>query len=122
MTFGERVLQLRLERSWSLRDLAAKVDVGFTYLSRVENERLSKQSLKSLAKSSFAIRANPKQSTSGRSMPRACRSGFEKKAVATCTIGMKRIWGGWLCPALFKYFDQTPEKLYIQVKAAEGQC
>ena len=25
---------------------------------------------------------------------------------------------GWLCPALFKYFDQAPEKLYIQVKAA----
>lgn len=25
---------------------------------------------------------------------------------------------GWLCPALFKYFEQTPQKLYIQVKAA----
>ncbi len=25
---------------------------------------------------------------------------------------------GWLCPALFKYFDHTPKKLYIQVKAA----
>jgi len=23
---------------------------------------------------------------------------------------------GWLCPALFKYFDQAPEHLYIQVK------
>ena len=23
---------------------------------------------------------------------------------------------GWLCPSLFKYFDQTPEKLYVQVK------
>jgi transcriptional regulator with XRE-family HTH domain len=41
MKFGERVRQLRLEKSWSLRDLAAKVDVGFTYLSRVENERLN---------------------------------------------------------------------------------
>ena len=39
MKFGERVRQLRLEKSWSLRDLAARVDVGFTYLSRVENER-----------------------------------------------------------------------------------
>ena len=28
---------------------------------------------------------------------------------------------GWLCPALFKYFDRTPEKLYIEVKATEGQ-
>jgi hypothetical protein len=25
---------------------------------------------------------------------------------------------GWLCPALFKYFEQTPKKLYIQIKAA----
>jgi len=23
---------------------------------------------------------------------------------------------GWLCPALFKYFDETPERLYVQVK------
>ena len=26
---------------------------------------------------------------------------------------------GWLCPALFMYFDQPPEKLYVQVKAIE---
>jgi hypothetical protein len=25
---------------------------------------------------------------------------------------------GWLCPALFKYFERAPEKLYVQVKAA----
>jgi hypothetical protein len=25
---------------------------------------------------------------------------------------------GWLCPALFKHFERTPQKLYIQVKAA----
>jgi hypothetical protein len=24
---------------------------------------------------------------------------------------------GWLCPALFKYFDEAPEDLYVQVKA-----
>lgn len=41
MKFGERVRQLRLEKSWSLRDLAERVGVGFTYLSRVENERLN---------------------------------------------------------------------------------
>jgi hypothetical protein len=23
---------------------------------------------------------------------------------------------GWLCPALFKYFDAAPQRLYIQVK------
>lgn len=40
-TFGKRVRELRHAKEWSLRDLAEKVDVGFTYLSRVENERLN---------------------------------------------------------------------------------
>lgn len=41
MKFGERVRELRHAKEWSLRDLAAKVGVGFTYLSRVENGRLN---------------------------------------------------------------------------------
>ena len=41
MKFGERVRQLRSAKSWSLRDLADRVGVGFTYLCRVENERLN---------------------------------------------------------------------------------
>lgn len=24
---------------------------------------------------------------------------------------------GWLCPALFKYFEKAPQKIYIQIKA-----
>ena len=40
-TFGKRVRGLRHAKEWSLRDLAEKVGVGFTYLSRVENERLN---------------------------------------------------------------------------------
>jgi hypothetical protein len=24
---------------------------------------------------------------------------------------------GWLCPALFKYFEAAPQKIYAQVKA-----
>lgn len=40
-TFGIRVRQLRHGKGWSLRDLSGKVGVGFTYLSRVENERLN---------------------------------------------------------------------------------
>jgi hypothetical protein len=27
---------------------------------------------------------------------------------------------GWLCPALFKYFDTAPERLYVQVKPKGG--
>lgn len=41
MKFGEKVRELRHAKGWSLRDLAEQVDVGFTYLSRVENERLN---------------------------------------------------------------------------------
>jgi transcriptional regulator with XRE-family HTH domain len=41
MTFGERVRELRHAKGWSLRDLAKQVEVGFTYLSRVENGRLN---------------------------------------------------------------------------------
>jgi hypothetical protein len=26
---------------------------------------------------------------------------------------------GWLCPALFKYFDMTPKEIYAQFKAKE---
>ena len=40
-TFGVKVRQLRHGKRWSLRDLSEKVGVGFTYLSRVENERLN---------------------------------------------------------------------------------
>ena len=38
--FGQRVRQLRLGMGLSLRDLAPRVGVGFTYLSKVENGRL----------------------------------------------------------------------------------
>jgi transcriptional regulator with XRE-family HTH domain len=38
--FGQRIRQLRQEKGLSLRDLAPKVGVGFTYLSKVENGRL----------------------------------------------------------------------------------
>jgi transcriptional regulator with XRE-family HTH domain len=41
MTFGERVRELRRSRGLTLRELAPKVGVGFTYLSRVENGRLN---------------------------------------------------------------------------------
>ncbi|MDA9857495.1 helix-turn-helix domain-containing protein [Rubripirellula sp.] len=39
-TFGERIRELRKAKTWTLRDLAPKVGVGFTYLSKVENGRL----------------------------------------------------------------------------------
>lgn len=41
MTFGERVRQLRNMKGHSLRKLAPKVGVGFTYLSRVETGKMT---------------------------------------------------------------------------------
>jgi len=41
MNFGDRVRELRQKKGWRLLDLAEKVGVGSTYLSRVENERLT---------------------------------------------------------------------------------
>jgi transcriptional regulator with XRE-family HTH domain len=40
MTLGRRVRQLRQAKGLTLRDLAPRVGVGFTYLSKVENGRL----------------------------------------------------------------------------------
>jgi transcriptional regulator with XRE-family HTH domain len=40
MRFGERVRQLRNGKGYDLRTLAGKVGVHFTYLSKVENEKL----------------------------------------------------------------------------------
>jgi transcriptional regulator with XRE-family HTH domain len=41
ITFGERVRQLRNAKGFSLRQLAPKVGVGFTYLSRVETGKMT---------------------------------------------------------------------------------
>ncbi len=38
--FGQRIRELRQAKDWTLRELAPKVGVGFTYLSKVENGRL----------------------------------------------------------------------------------
>jgi transcriptional regulator with XRE-family HTH domain len=40
MTFGERLRELRKARNLSQRALADKVGINFTYLSKVESERL----------------------------------------------------------------------------------
>lgn len=39
-TFGQRIRELRQAKKWTLRELAPKVGVGFTYLSKVENGKL----------------------------------------------------------------------------------
>ena len=41
MTFGEKVRELRKGKNLTLRQLAAKVKVNFTYVSKIENQKLS---------------------------------------------------------------------------------
>src|SRR4051812_26784628 len=40
MTFGQKIRQLRKDRTLSQRDLAGKVRVSFTYISKIENGHL----------------------------------------------------------------------------------
>jgi len=40
MQFGLRVRELRLEKQLTQRELAGRLGVSFTYISKVENERL----------------------------------------------------------------------------------
>lgn len=41
MRFGQRLRQLRKAKGFTLRALASKVKVDFTYLSKIENHRLA---------------------------------------------------------------------------------
>ena len=41
MTFGSRIRALRQAKTLTLRDVAKKVNVTFTYLSKIENQKLS---------------------------------------------------------------------------------
>lgn len=40
MQFGKRIRELRKAKCLTLRDLSQRVGVGFTYLSKIENEKL----------------------------------------------------------------------------------
>jgi transcriptional regulator with XRE-family HTH domain len=40
MTFGERVRELREKTNWTQRELAERLGVSVSYVSKVENERL----------------------------------------------------------------------------------
>lgn len=40
ITFGKRIRELRKAKNLTLRDVAAKVKVSFTYVSKIENHKL----------------------------------------------------------------------------------
>jgi len=58
LTFGARLLELRKAKGISQRDLAERVGVDFTYLSKMENERLPAPSAEVIAALAAALDAD----------------------------------------------------------------
>ena len=58
MTFGERLRQLRLENKVNQRDLASRVGIDFTYLSKLENGRMPPPAAGTIARISKALGAD----------------------------------------------------------------
>ena len=56
MTFGERIRQLRKAKNLNQSEVAGKVGINFTYLSKIENDKVassefpSEETIKKLAK------------------------------------------------------------------------
>ncbi len=64
MTFGETIRELRQAKQLTPRDLAAKVGVGITYISKIENHKLEEGhglTEKSIHKPAVELDANEKQ-------------------------------------------------------------
>ncbi len=59
MSFGKRLRQLRLDRKVNQRALAARVGIDFTYLSKIENERMPPPSEDVIVKLAKALGADP---------------------------------------------------------------
>src|SRR5688572_29553863 len=59
MTFGERLRQLRLERKINQRELAARVGIDFTYLSKIENGRMPPPAAATIVKLAAALEVHP---------------------------------------------------------------
>lgn len=55
MTFGQRLRQLRLDKKVNQRDLASRVGIDFTYLSKLENGRMPPPATATIARLSKAL-------------------------------------------------------------------
>lgn len=93
MQFGRRLRELRQAKKMTLRDLAAKVDVGFTYLSKIENHKLEvghSPSEKLIRKLAVELDADEEQLLFlAEKVPEVIRKRFQQRpdvftALATC--------------------------------------
>ena len=58
MDFGERLRQLRLDKTLSQRKLAEKIGIDFTYLSKIERGRMSPPSQETIMKLASVLEAD----------------------------------------------------------------
>lgn len=58
MTFGERLRELRLDKKINQRDLASRVGIDFTYLSKLENGRMPPPAAGTIARIAKALGAH----------------------------------------------------------------
>lgn len=58
MTFGEKIRELRKRKDLSQRDLAGRVDIDFTYLSKIENGKVPPPSDKVIRKLARELEAD----------------------------------------------------------------
>ena len=61
MTFGTRVRQLRKEHDLTLRELAEQVNIDFTYLSKIENDRGPAPAEDTIRRLSAVLDADPEE-------------------------------------------------------------
>lgn len=61
MTFGERIRNLRLQKDMAQRDLAELIDIDFTYLSKIENDRVPPPSEEVIRKMAVHLEASEEE-------------------------------------------------------------
>ncbi len=60
-SFGERLRELRRKKEISQRDLADQIGVDFSYISKVENDRLPPPAADTILKLSRVLEASPEE-------------------------------------------------------------
>lgn len=59
MTFGDQLRQWRIESRINQRDLASRVGIDYTYLSKIENDRLPPPAETTIVKLAHELHRNP---------------------------------------------------------------
>lgn len=90
MNFGHRIRELRQARNLTLRDLAKKVQVTFTYLSKIENQKLSFGEFPSselILKLAHVLEVNADELlVRAQKIPESVRESFMKRPDVFCRI------------------------------------